>query len=152
MFAKVTSSVLILKLLLCSIFGCCWHHAHAFEPSDCCQEGVYQTAVLDHSDAEDTCCHGHVPARSVGEKPSVPETPCPAPEPCDENRCLFVKGFSSADRAENPCKSTAVLAVAFSPVFNFESPDPLVDRRCSHVALRCHSPVERCALLQSWRV
>ena len=152
MCAKVINAVLILQMLSCSIFGCCWHHAHAAGHSTCCHTTVAQTEPPAHHHADDKCCHQHGPAESADAKKAGEGAHCPAPKPCDEARCLFVKVLSSSDSAEDLFKLMAFQAIEFSPFVEFVTSEPIVVRHDRPVALRCPSPVERCALLQAWLI
>lgn len=90
MFSQVASLLALLPMLLHSILGCCWHHAH----ESCCGTGntrvVCQSSVESpadaHADHVNSPCHNHV--HGTGNSGESPAEPRPD-SPCDEERCLF---------------------------------------------------------------
>ena len=92
MFSHVTSLIALLPMLLHSVLGCCWHHAHQH---DGCEVGgvrvVCQADIDVSGDPHDghSACPLHRP--SVGQECSgeLPDEPC-RHFPCEEERCSFV--------------------------------------------------------------
>lgn len=90
MFSHVASLLALVPMLLHSIVGCCWHHAHH---SACdsrnthvvCQAGVEPAAGAHAHHASSSCDHHDVATRIPGESPTDPSPQ----SPCDEERCLF---------------------------------------------------------------
>lgn len=92
MFSQVASLLALLLMLLHSILGCCWHHAHHFarNPGNSrvvCQSSVESTAGT-HADHATSPCHNHNHEHGTGNPGESPTGPCPD-SPCDEERCLF---------------------------------------------------------------
>lgn len=148
MCAKVINAVLILQVLAHSIFGCCWHHAH----TDCTHVAVAHVGASGLSHATHKCGHEHGPLQVADADTTFPDAPCPAPKSCDNARCLFVKAQPGGDLTETLFKLMAFQAIAFSRFAEFVSEEPIVAPRPPHIALRCYSSVERCALLQAWLI
>jgi hypothetical protein len=96
MFSRVASLLALLPMLLHSILGCCWHHAH----ESCCGTGntwvVCQSTVESpanaHTEHATSTCHKHKHTheheQGTGNAGESPTGPCPD-SPCDEERCLF---------------------------------------------------------------
>lgn len=79
MWAKLIVSVTLLPMLLHSILGCCWHHAH----SECNHSCVFLT-VDSHAG------HSHAHCQCVEDNdPSAP-APCGDDGPCDDVRCVYI--------------------------------------------------------------
>lgn len=88
MFTQVASLLALLPMLLHSILGCCWHHAHhsACHPGNpriVCQSSIELPTYTDHATSP---CHHH--EHGTGEPGESPTEPC-QDSPCDEERCLF---------------------------------------------------------------
>jgi len=88
MFSQVASLLALLPMLLHSILGCCWHHAHysvchSENSRVVCQSSVESPAHADHATS---LCHNH--EHGAGNPGESPIEPCPD-SPCDEERCLF---------------------------------------------------------------
>lgn len=90
MFTQVASLLALLPMLLHSILGCCWHHAHhsACNPGNSrvvCQSSVEPPADAHSDHAASPSHHRDVEAGIPGELPTDPSPH----SPCDEERCLF---------------------------------------------------------------
>ena len=91
MYSRVISLVALLPMLLHSILGCCWHHAH---PCGCevdgaravCQAGFDSS---NHEHVGDSACPSHRTSQEVESSSELPDDPC-RHFPCDEERCSFV--------------------------------------------------------------
>jgi hypothetical protein len=88
----------VLPMLIHSIVGCCWHHAHGATPLGGCEQ--FDTEVFHQAGKHKSCSHDHSPngpsAGTADAKPVAKATGqandpgCPAdgPPPCDEGRCV----------------------------------------------------------------
>lgn len=90
MFTQVASLLALLPMLLHSILGCCWHHAHhsACNPGNSrvvCQSSVEPPADAHSDHAASPCHHRDVEAGIPGELPTDPSPH----SPYDGERCLF---------------------------------------------------------------
>lgn len=90
MFSRVASLLALLPMLLHSILGCCWHHAHecvCISPSAraACVAGIESVAEEEAGHTATRCHHHEHGAGVAGDQPAEP---CPH-SPCDEERCLF---------------------------------------------------------------
>ena len=107
MWAKLIVAVTLLPMLMHSILGCCWHHAHA--------EGRLNSA---HAQSEahtsnrhghrHLCCHHDCNDASV---------PIEHNEPCDDVRCVYL--------VAQPMRSdvTAGTQAEFAPLHSDAMPD-----------------------------
>lgn len=92
MWTKCVSLATLLPMLLHSILGCCWHHAHSSicETMSCEVSTERVSGCLHHSDANSETAHPH-PLADCAPNSSSPadhgETPL---KPCDEVRCVYV--------------------------------------------------------------
>ena len=79
MWGKLIVSVILLPMLVHSILGCCWHHAH----SEC-------DLPCEHSTAESHAGHRH----AHDQCPESSDTSVPARgehnESCDDVRCVYL--------------------------------------------------------------
>lgn len=135
MWAKVIVSVTLLPMLIHSIFGCCWHHAH----SDGNLNGVASTS-------ESHCCHKH-----HASKPSdpVPPVPCEHDEPCDDMRCVYLAAEPARSQlVQDLHEHFATLDCCCSLILNVILPAPARTQQCKRVPL----PSQHCALTQVWVV
>ena len=135
MWAKVIFSATLLPMLVHSILGCCWHHAH----SDAKLNGV-------SSANEVHCCHEH--HRSQHNDP-VPPAPCDHDESCNELICVYI----AADPIQNLSalefyEHAATLDCCCSLILNATVPALAATQQCPKVPL----PSEHCALTQVWVV
>lgn len=79
MWGKLVVSVILLPMLVHSILGCCWHHAH----SEC-------DLPCEHSTAETHAGHRYAHDQpSENHDPVVP-APCEHDESCDDVRCVYL--------------------------------------------------------------
>lgn len=144
MWAKLIVSVTLLPVLVHSIFGCCWHHAHSQVKLHCI-----------HSAGESSSCsrqpHGHRHShdhRSEETSPVVPE-PCEHDGSCHDARCVYL--------ASESVRNTLVFSLshpfsAFNPgcIANLKPVTRLWQdsQHSEDVPL----PSQRCALTQVWVV
>ena len=102
----------VVPMLIHSILGCCWHHAHAAMPVGSCEQSDKE---LSGPDRLSKCCgHGHPrdqsPAVSDVAKSSSRSTEqtsdpcCPDDEqsPCDEDRCVVFWAESTKQKIGLP--------------------------------------------------
>ena len=89
--SRVTSLLALLPMLLHSVLGCCWHHAH--QPG-CEVNGVqivweasFNSSSHEHN--EHSACPSHGRSTDLGSSSERPDDPC-GHIPCDEERCSFV--------------------------------------------------------------
>jgi|GEM_PF-765692 len=105
MRTKIVSLATLLPMLLHSILGCCWHHAH----SDVCDGLPVHFANAESDSGDDKAgdrghqagCHGHR-AVMTEDAPAVADVVCSADcsspanqdetpsEPCREDQCVYV--------------------------------------------------------------
>ena len=79
MWARLVVSVILLPMLVHSILGCCWHHAH----SEC-------DFPCEYSTTESHACHRHAhDQRSEKNEPVIP-APCERGESCDDVHCVYL--------------------------------------------------------------
>jgi hypothetical protein len=148
MCAKVINAVLILQVLVHSIFGCCWHHDHATEPTVCSDRADAPAQVQ-------TCkCRHHdhfVDLEHVSGAMAKTQSP-PQPHrhpPCDEEQCLFVHA-PVGDASRAALLALDVSCVLPTQILNF----PVVS---TGARIPERSPVwwtsaERCALFEAWLI
>lgn len=79
MLGKLVVSVVLLPMLVHSILGCCWHHAHS-ESDRSCEHSTAETHT-GHSHSHDQPSENHVP---------VVPAPYDHHESCDDVRCVYV--------------------------------------------------------------
>ncbi|MEZ6066187.1 MAG: hypothetical protein R3B90_10875 [Planctomycetaceae bacterium] len=160
MLPHLASLLAIVPMLLHSIIGCCWHHAHTGGG-----EHVHVAAFAGHSHGHEDrrheehgheehgqqdCGHEH----QVGEAPeeSLPGESPACPSPCEESRCTFcgttrlVTAMSSAELLTplltGPAKEMmATVAVSQQPQW-----ECCEGTQCSAAALKLR------ALIQVWQV
>ena len=144
MWAKLIVSVTLLPMLVHSIIGCCWHHAHV----DCIFNCMHSTTEANSTQAAHKC-HGHQhDHRSEQRGPVVPE-PCEHGDSCNDVRCVYLV-------AESVRSTFAYVLNEDVPAFdgccmmhvNPTSPLWQIPQRNMDVLL----PSQRCALTQVWVV
>ena len=92
MSSRVTSLIAFLPMLLHSVLGCCWHHAHQHGGCEAggvrisCQEAVDASG---HSHDGHSACPSHRLSAGQASSGEQPGEPC-RHFPCEEGRCLFV--------------------------------------------------------------
>jgi hypothetical protein len=77
---RMTNILLAIVVLAHSLAGCCWHHAHAAEPSaktTCCSH-LHADETADHGDSDHHSKDGSVPGES-------------SPDGCQEGSCVFLR-------------------------------------------------------------
>lgn len=79
MWGKLVVSVILLPMLVHSILGCCWHHAHSEFDLPC-----------EHSTAEIHAGHRHAHDQSSENHDPVVPAPCEHDESCDDVRCVYL--------------------------------------------------------------
>ena len=79
MWANLVVSVTLLPMLVHSIFGCCWHHAH----SGC-------SLPFEHSTSESHAGHRHAHDQSRENNDPVVPRPCEHDESCDDVHCAYL--------------------------------------------------------------
>ena len=77
MWVKLVATATLLPMLVHSILGCCWHHAH-----DECDR------PCEHSTAESHDGHRHAHDQSSGHNVPFVPAPCEHDDPCDDARCI----------------------------------------------------------------
>ena len=144
MWAKLVVPVTLLPMLIHSILGCCWHHAHRE-----CDFPCMSSSVESHD------CHGHRhnhrsahAQRSGNTEPVIP-IPCGHDRPCDDVRCVyiepeFVRIAMVSDLYEH------VAALNFSGIMfrNVAATTPGNLQQTQKVA----AALQHCALTQVWVV
>lgn len=91
MFSRAISLIALLPMLLHSILGCCWHHAHQ---CGCEVEAVRTVCQADfNSSSHEHDGHSACPSQQQSQEressSEPPGDPC-RHFPCDEERCSFV--------------------------------------------------------------
>jgi len=135
MWAGVIFSATVLPMLVHSILGCCWHHAH----SDGKLNGVPSTS-------ESHCSHEH--HRSEHNDP-VPPAPCDHDESCNEVICVYL----AADPVQHATapqlhEQVATLDCCCSLILSAT----LTATACTQQGKKAPTPSEHCALTQVWVV
>lgn len=149
MYAKLIHVVMLLQMLVHGIFGCCCHHAHAYEPS------APQHEVASKIDLKKHSCRHHIHDRHLSESSDSPVESERMPDrdsPCDDDRCQFVKDNSTRF-------SEFKLRWLFGDGCRLGA-HVLVQRRniATVSCLRLDrpgetlTPVDRCALLHAWLI
>ena len=92
MWGKLIVSVILLPMLVHSILGCCWHHAHSACDLPC--EDSTGESHAGHRHAHDRCAENNDP---------VVPAPCEHDESCDDVPCVYlaaepVQSASALDR------------------------------------------------------
>lgn len=142
MWAKLVVSVTLLPMLVHSILGCCWHHAHSewsfsfvsspIEARDC--DGHRHNHPRVHSQCSD-CTRSDVPL------------PCQHDKPCDDFQCVYVEaGFVRVafefDRYDQVAASN-INGTLFRSV-------AATNRRNPHQTRKVSASLHHCALTQVW--
>jgi hypothetical protein len=149
MSGNVVSLIALVPMLIHSILGCCWHHAHSHSGQD------HVVAVMidgdsspDHAHAGHSSCQFHGSPISGGEHHSDDH---PAESPCDEDRCVY-SGVAAA-------VVTQLVSLEMWGFTHFILADPQVlqqSRLTAWGAFRdmsfSHSARERRALTQVWLI
>ena len=144
MWAKLIVSVTLLPMLIHSILGCCWHHAH----SECDFPGVRETVESDTGHCH-TACHQHAGSHRCDHNDPAMPTPCEHKTPCDDVRCVYV--------ATEPVRIALALdlqehvaAIEVGRILTFAvAAKSLVHR---HQTQRVSAALQHCALTQVWVV
>ena len=147
MLHKFVSLATLIPMLLHSILGCCWHHAHC----ELAESSGWQTVNCEHhSGASRKDQHSACGDRSrIGDKCAAAcGSNCPAPrdhqgtphEPCREDRCVYV-GFPQGDlpklalmpgfpcASENAVHYLSPMAIACSHSHSEQPPQTLLSTR-----------------------
>jgi len=146
----VTHSLMIAVMLLHSICGCCWHHAHG-ECSD--SHAVTDSPRASNSGA--TCRqhdHQHASSRGTddanhdGEEPAEPHDHDDAP--CEHGSCVYVAGKSL--ELSQPFTLAPDCCFVFESVI--ESTSRITTRVVADVEPHYESALAACARLQVWNI
>lgn len=144
MCTKLVVLVTLLPMLIHSILGCCWHHAH-FDQSDVFKGQRLQADIHPHE-----CTHNHC-SGNVGKK--TPKSPVPAPckhhAPCEEVRCEFLAEKSL--RVVFALTMTSAF-VALEANWSVMLRNPLKSWRTLANSRELPTSQEHCALIQVWIV
>ena len=140
MLARVFFSATVLPMLVHSILGCCWHHAHSDGQFRCVQS----------TPAPHTCHHllHHNDHHSEHRNPVAP-APCDHEESCNDVRCVYhvaepVQNASALELHEQ----VATLDYCCGVILNATVSAPARMQQGKKVPL----PSEHCALTQVWVV
>lgn len=149
MCEKLTHAVLLLQMLAHSIFGCCWHHAHAPGSTTCQHETVVAVESKAHA------CSHHAHDRHTSQSSDSPNNSEPLPHrgpPCGEERCQFVNCLKT-DSPTELLQSQDFVDSSFMPERKqtITSVSRFTDSHGSQPPV-CLSAVERCALFQAWLI
>ncbi len=102
MISQITSLLALISMLLHSVLGCCWHHAHECDSRVVKSKVVCQSkldsCVGNHDDAHRGVNLSHASHRHSSEVDSTGENatgeqreaPCDHDTPCHERRCSFL--------------------------------------------------------------
>lgn len=82
MWVRLVVSVTLLPMLVHSILGCCWHHAHS-EINPACEQSVADLHD-GHRHTHDPCTDDNHRNHPVGPAPSEHE------ESCEDLRCVYL--------------------------------------------------------------
>lgn len=138
MWGKLVVSVILLPMLVHSILGCCWHHAHSQCDLSC-----------EHSTAESHAGHRHAhDQRPENNDPVVP-MPCGHDESCDDVRCVYL----AAESVQNALALDRPLQVAaLDSCCILISGAPVTPSRNSQQSLEDPTSSQHRALTQVWVV
>lgn len=82
MWAKLIVSGTLLPVLVHSILGCCWHHAHSSEQVDFeAVAAAVESQIHPNGDSHDHCCH---------HEKSDSQVPCEDHKSCDDVNCVYL--------------------------------------------------------------
>jgi len=138
MWARVIFSATVLPMLVHSIFGCCWHHAHSDGNLNCV-----------HSTCESHSGHDHHRDHRSEHNDAVPPVPCDHDESCNEVSCVYlVAELARNELALELHEQVATLDCCCSLILIATVPAPARTQQCKKVPL----PSEHCALTQVWVV
>lgn len=144
MSMKFVALVTLLPMLVHSIFGCCWHHAH-------CEQMEASPTANSHNEAHSHQCGHHHYSENVNTEGRTSQVPAPFEqhEPCEDGRCVFLTA------------SSLRIAFASELMADFVVPEAdCVGASCdSQTSLSCQgasrdlpTPQQHCALIQVWIV
>lgn len=86
MCGKIASLIALLPMLIHSIFGCCWHHAHCHVGHACSAvSSADEHSASDHCHLGDSDCRHDRSTDASGETHLAEQDSDDAP--CDEDRC-----------------------------------------------------------------
>lgn len=153
MFSRVATLLALLPMLLHSILGCCWHHAHhsvchSGDSRVICQSSV-ESPVNAHRDHAAALSHNH--EHGTGTPGESPLGPCPE-SPSGDERCFF----ASAPAGIVP--QTVALEWGWLSIFvaTVELPTPVGSPGAAHDELLGgrlpHSAGQCRALTQVWLI
>jgi hypothetical protein len=78
LFARLTTALALVAMLLHSALGCCWHHDHL------------EIGGIATTDVVATCDHHHDSDDDVAGEPAHPNVPDHQHMPCDQGHCISV--------------------------------------------------------------
>lgn len=144
MCTRLVVLVTLLPMLIHSILGCCWHHAH-FDQSD-----VFRGQSLKADIHRHQCTHHHCSGNASNETPKSPvPAPCKHHAPCEEVRCEFLAEKSI--RVVFALTMTSAF-VAPEPNWSVMLRNPLKSLRTLATSRELPTSQEHCALIQVWNV
>lgn len=149
MTGNVVSLIALVPMLVHSIFGCCWHHAHSHSGHDHVVSAVVGgDSSLDHAHASHSGCPFHGTPASGGDSPAGDH---PAESPCDEDRCIY-SGLTTTVASQ-------LVSLELWQLTHFILADRQVQRQSCMIAWGeicdpaiSHSARERRALTQIWLI
>lgn len=144
MSMKFVALVTLLPMLVHSIFGCCWHHAH-------CEQMEAFPDAYSHNEAHLNQCGHHHHSENMNAEGQTSQVPVPFEqhEPCEDGHCVFLTA------------SSLRIAFASESMADFVVPEAdCAGALCdSQTSLRClvasrdlPTPQQHCALIQVWIV
>ncbi len=138
MFTRVIFLATVLPMLVHSILGCCWHHAHAHGKLNCV-----------HSTHETHSGHDHYRDHRSEHNDPVAPAPCDHDESCNDMRCVYLVAepghYASALELH---EQVVTLDCCSNLILNAMVPAPARTQQGKKVPL----PSEHCALTQVWVV
>ena len=144
MWAKLVVSVTLLPMLLHSILGCCWHHAHSE-----CHFACASSPVESHSDHNHH--HNHEFAHAQRAESTEPVVPMPdrPDKPCDEIQCVYIE--AELVRVAIVCDLSEHGAALNTTGIMFRSVAATTPGNL-HQTQKVSAALQHCALTQVWVV
>ena len=156
----VAQRLVLAVMLIHSVFGCCWHHAH----SCACDHETQVSARMDSAalphrggcthretphQVRHSCAHHHTPPAITGQPPAdQDQEPVPHRHQCEHGPCTFV--VDSGRIAIPDLDLVLPFVVDFEFLMRPTAPQVIHEYRENHTFPR--TAALRCAVLQVWQI
>ena len=137
MWARVIFSATVLPMLVHSILGCCWHHAHCDGKPNCVDSTCESHSGHVHH-------HEH---RSEHNDPVAP-VPCQHDESCNDVSCVYLAADPVQNASALELQEHAASLDCCCLIINATVSAPA----CTQQGKKAPLPSEHCALTQVWVV